>query len=128
MEQPVLKANGKTLASGKDTTINGPLIAAISFLQDGKCGANGERCTLVETTLKDPTPGQPGSGSSTDISLIPPLKFSETASFKYTNAGCKGEGKTCTKPDCKDAFHKPDDTHVQVACQGKNVGLEISFC
>lgn len=36
----------------------------------GSCGDNGEGCTLVETTLVNPT--TPGSGSSTDISLIPP--------------------------------------------------------
>lgn len=40
------------------------------FLQKGNCGFNGEGCTLVETTLQNPTTA--GSGSSTDLSLIPP--------------------------------------------------------
>ena len=45
----------------------------------GSCGDNGEGCTLIETTLVNPT--SPGSGSSTDISLIPPLAFSVTSGF-----------------------------------------------
>ena len=36
----------------------------------GNCGFNGDRCTFVETTLRNPP--CPGCGSSTDISLIPP--------------------------------------------------------
>ena len=45
----------------------------------GKCGFNGDGCTLIETTLVNPT--APGSGSSTDISLIPPHAFSVTSGF-----------------------------------------------
>ncbi|KIP10568.1 hypothetical protein PHLGIDRAFT_219699 [Phlebiopsis gigantea 11061_1 CR5-6] len=67
---PVLKANGQTLSTGQGVTFGGPLISAIAFLQTGGCGDNGEGCTLIETTLRNPT--SPGSGSSTDISLIPP--------------------------------------------------------
>ena len=47
--------------------------------QSGSCGLNGEGCTLIETTLKNPT--SPGAGSSTDISLIPPHTFSVTSGF-----------------------------------------------
>ena len=42
----------------------------ILFTAAGRCGDNGEGCTLLETTLVNPT--SPGSGSSSDISLIPP--------------------------------------------------------
>ena len=45
----------------------------------GACGDNGEGCTLVETTLVNP--GAPGSGSSTDLSLIYPHAFSVTTGF-----------------------------------------------
>ena len=34
----------------------------------GSCGFNGDYCTLVETSLVNPT--TPGSGSSSDISLV----------------------------------------------------------
>ena len=75
-----------------------------SYLFLGECGANGEQCTLVETTLRNPT--SPGSGSSSDISLIPPYatscylhcadgvltmklshKFNVAAGFKYVFIG-----------------------------------------
>lgn len=43
------------------------------LIQDiGRCGFNGDGCTLVELTLINPDPARPGSGSSADISLIPP--------------------------------------------------------
>ncbi|KAF7368078.1 Glycopeptide [Mycena sanguinolenta] len=58
--------HGAVLSSGGAHTSHGPLIGAIAYLQTGNCGFNGEGCTLVETTLKNPT--TPGSGSSTDIS------------------------------------------------------------
>ena len=64
-----------------------PAIRLITFLplirrrpqHPGGCGFNGEGCTLIETTLVNPT--SPGSGSSTDISLIPPHSFSVTSGF-----------------------------------------------
>lgn len=40
------------------------------MMMNAGCGANGEGCTMVETTLVNPT--SPGSGSSTDITLISP--------------------------------------------------------
>ncbi|KAF8726218.1 hypothetical protein AX14_007929 [Amanita brunnescens Koide BX004] len=43
----------------------------------GSCGLDGEGCTLIENTLVNPT--TPGSGSSTDIPLIPPHAFSVTS-------------------------------------------------
>ncbi|KAJ3997128.1 glycopeptide [Lentinula boryana] len=121
---PTLKANGVTLSTGKPYTSNGPLEAAIAYLDVG-CGANGEECTTVETTLVNPT--SPGSGSSTDITLIPPHAFSVTTGFGYYN-GCDGAGADCNNPNCPTAFFKPTDTGVQVACQTDNVDLVITFC
>ncbi|THH10563.1 hypothetical protein EW146_g8332 [Bondarzewia mesenterica] len=130
---PLLKANGATLSTGGAYTSNGPLTAAIAFLQTdgnnkiltGGCGDNGESCTLIETTLVNPT--SPGSGSSTDISLIPPHSFSVTSGFGYYN-GCDGAGADCTYSGCPTAFYQPGDTGVQVACQADNVNLAITFC
>ncbi|KAJ3859377.1 MAG: hypothetical protein NXY57DRAFT_206275 [Lentinula lateritia] len=121
---PTLKANGVTLSTGGAYTSNGPLEAAIAYLDVG-CGANGEGCTTIETTLVNPT--SPGSGSSTDISLIPPHAFSVTSGFGYYN-GCDGAGADCTNANCPTAFKVPTDTHVQVACQVDNVDLVITFC
>ncbi|KAK7687749.1 hypothetical protein QCA50_008967 [Cerrena zonata] len=123
---PTLRAqNGQVLSTGGSFTINGPLIGAIAYLQTGGCGANGEGCTLIETTLRNPP--SPGAGSSTDISLIPPHTFSVTSGFGYFN-GCDGAGADCTNPNCPTAFHNPDDTFVQVACQTNDVNLAITFC
>ncbi|KAJ3846323.1 hypothetical protein EV368DRAFT_89215 [Lentinula lateritia] len=77
---PTLKVNGATLSTGGSFTSNGPLISAIAIAYlDVGCGADGEGCTMVETTLVNPT--TPGSGSSTDITLIPPHSFSVTTGF-----------------------------------------------
>ncbi|KAF8161561.1 hypothetical protein B0H34DRAFT_654122 [Crassisporium funariophilum] len=122
---PTLIQNGRVLSTGGDYTVNGPLRAAIAYLQTGSCGFNGEGCTLIETTLVNPT--SPGSGSSTDISLIPPLKFSVTSGFGYYN-GCNGAGANCNGPNCPTAFKVPTDNHVQVACQTNDVNLAITFC
>ncbi|KAJ3898620.1 hypothetical protein F5879DRAFT_1066158 [Lentinula edodes] len=101
----------------------GPLIAAVAYLDVG-CGADGQGCTMVETTLVNPT--TPGSGSSTDITLIPPHSFSIATGFGYFN-GCNGAGADCTNANCPTAFHNPNNTHVQVACQSDNVTLVITF-
>ncbi|VDB95501.1 unnamed protein product [Peniophora sp. CBMAI 1063] len=123
---PTLRAqNGAVLSTGGAYTINGPLIGAIAYLQTGGCGANGENCLLVETTLRNPP--SPGAGSSTDLSLIPPHAFSVTTGFGYYN-GCNGAGADCTGPSCTTAFHKPTDTYVQVQCETNNVDLSITFC
>ncbi|PPQ93070.1 hypothetical protein CVT25_011946, partial [Psilocybe cyanescens] len=95
------------------------------YLQTGKCGFNGDNCITVETTLVNPT--SPGSGSSTDLSLIPPLKFSVTTGFGYYG-GCDGAGASCNNANCNTAFRVPTDTFVQVACQSNNVNLAITFC
>ncbi|TBU24836.1 hypothetical protein BD311DRAFT_765865 [Dichomitus squalens] len=122
---PTLVQNGRILSTGANYVSNGPLVAAIAYLQTGSCGLNGEGCTLIETTLQNPT--TPGSGSSSDISLIPPHTFSVTSGFGYFG-GCDGAGADCTSADCSTAFHNPDDTWVQVACQINNVNLAITFC
>ncbi|KAF8883279.1 hypothetical protein BD779DRAFT_1540448 [Infundibulicybe gibba] len=122
---PQLIQGPNVLSTGADFTSNGPLISAIAYLQTGSCLFNGEGCTTVETTLKNPT--SPGGGSSTDITLIPTHAFSVTTGFGYFN-GCDGQGANCDNPQCPTAFFKPDDTHVQVACQTDNVNLVITFC
>ncbi|KAI0073021.1 hypothetical protein K474DRAFT_1667119 [Panus rudis PR-1116 ss-1] len=123
---PTLRAqNGAVLSTGGAVTINGPLIGAIAYVQVSNCGNNGEGCTLIETTLRNPP--SPGAGSSTDISLIPPHAFSVTSGFGYFN-GCDGAGADCTNANCPTAFHNPDDTFVQVACQSNDVNLAITFC
>ncbi|KAF8419260.1 hypothetical protein L210DRAFT_3426224, partial [Boletus edulis BED1] len=66
---PTLMYNGKNVLTGDTYTSNGPF-SGIAYLQTGGCNLNGENCTLLETTLINPTCA--GCGSSTDISLIPP--------------------------------------------------------
>ncbi|KJA28797.1 hypothetical protein HYPSUDRAFT_619789 [Hypholoma sublateritium FD-334 SS-4] len=122
---PTLIQGPNVLSTGGDFTSNGPLLSAIAYLQTGGCGFNGEGCTLIETTLVNPT--SPGSGSSTDISLIPPHAFSVTSGFGYFN-GCDGTGADCTNPSCPTAFFTSGETNVQVACQVDNVDLAITFC
>ncbi|KAF5392634.1 hypothetical protein D9757_002133 [Collybiopsis confluens] len=121
---PLLKQNGVTLSTGGAFTSNGPLKAAIAYLDVG-CGANGENCLIIETSLVNPTTA--GSGSSTDLSLIPPHAFSVTSGFGYFN-GCDGAGADCTDGGCNTAFHQPGDTNVQVSCQADNANLAITFC
>ncbi|KAF7378285.1 Glycopeptide [Mycena sanguinolenta] len=116
---------GAVLSTGGAYTSNGALIGAIAYLQTGSCGFNGEGCTLVETTLVNPTSA--GSGSSTDISLISPHAFSVTTGFGYLG-GCAPAGADCNNANCNTAFHQPDDTFVQVACQEDNANLVITFC
>ncbi|PPQ96999.1 hypothetical protein CVT26_006408 [Gymnopilus dilepis] len=122
---PTLIQGPNVLSTGGDFTINGPLLGAIAYLQTGGCGFNGEGCTLVETTLKNPTTA--GGGSSTDISLIPPHSFSVTSGFGYFN-GCDGVGNDCANPSTCLAFRKPSDTFAQIACQANDVNLAITFC
>ncbi|KAE9409293.1 hypothetical protein BT96DRAFT_962421 [Gymnopus androsaceus JB14] len=121
---PTLKANGVTLSTGSAYTSNGPLEAAIAYLDVG-CGANGEDCTTVGLTLVNPT--SPGSGSSVDITVIPPHAFSVPTGFGYYN-GCDGAGADCTSATCPTAFLTTSTSiDVQVACQADNVDLAITF-
>ncbi|KAF9780091.1 hypothetical protein BJ322DRAFT_1112767 [Thelephora terrestris] len=121
----LISQKGQVLSTGGSYTSNGPLIGAIAYLQTGSCGLNGDHCTTVETTLKNPT--CPGCGSSTDLTLIPPHTFSTSTGFSYKN-GCDGQGHTCNNQNCPYAFRHPMDTWVQVACQVDNVNLVITFC
>ncbi|KII89699.1 hypothetical protein PLICRDRAFT_561358 [Plicaturopsis crispa FD-325 SS-3] len=121
---PVLKTNGNTLKSGNgDYTSNAAIVAAISYLDTG-CGANGEGCLLVETTMQNPSTA--GSGSSTDLSLIPPHAFNRKATFAYKN-GCS-DSLSCDSGSCDTAFHVDTDTYVQRACQVNDAGLTITYC
>ncbi|KAK7461440.1 hypothetical protein VKT23_008618 [Stygiomarasmius scandens] len=122
---PQLVQNGNILSSGGSFTSNGPFVAGIAYLQTGGCGLNGDNCMTVEMTLQNPT--SPGSGSSTDLSLIPPLAFNVPTRFEYTG-GCDGQGQTCSDANCNTAFHVPTDNQVQVACQTNDVSLNIIFC
>ncbi|KAJ6468552.1 Glp-like protein [Mycena vitilis] len=122
---PMLIQGTNVLSTGGAYTVNGPLNSAIAYLQTGNCGFNGDGCTMVETTLKNPT--TPGGGSSTDITLIAPHAFSVTTGFGYYN-GCDGAGADCTSASCPTAFHATGDTQVQVACQTNDVNLVITFC
>ncbi|KAJ7082774.1 hypothetical protein C8R44DRAFT_753649 [Mycena epipterygia] len=122
---PTLIQNGNVLSTGGDFTSNGPLIGAIAYLQTGGCGFNGEGCTTVETTLVNPT--SPGSGSSTDITLIAPHAFSVTTGFGYFN-GCQPAGADCTNAHCPAAFPNPSGIFPQVECQADNADLAIIFC
>ncbi|TRM62235.1 hypothetical protein BD626DRAFT_404106 [Schizophyllum amplum] len=117
---PVIYQNFQKLASG-DYTFNGPAYSVIAFLQTGNCGANGEGCTLLETTLIN------GGVSSTDVSLIPPHTFSVPTGFGYYN-GCDGTGNDCTSGNCAGAFHVTDDYGAQRQCTSNNVNLAITFC
>ncbi|KAJ6471600.1 hypothetical protein C8R47DRAFT_1324916 [Mycena vitilis] len=122
---PTLIQGPNVLSTGAAYTSQGSLISAIAYLQTGSCGFNGENCLTVETTLVNPT--SPGSGSSTDLTLIPPHSFSVPTGFKYSN-GCDGAGAHCTSGTCTTAFHVSTDTQVQVACQTNDVDLTITFC
>ncbi|PPQ91258.1 hypothetical protein CVT25_006375 [Psilocybe cyanescens] len=126
---PTLIQGGRVLSTGGDFTSNGPLTGAIAYvnlqIRRRSCGFNGEGCTLIETTLVNPT--SPGSGSSSDISLIAPHSFSVASGFGYFN-GCDGAGADCTSASCSTAFRNPNDNQVQVACQSNNVNLAITFC
>ncbi|KAJ7586774.1 glycopeptide [Mycena floridula] len=116
---PMLIQGPNVLSTGGAYTHNGPITSAIAYLQTGSCGFNGDGCTLVETTLINPT--SPGSGSSTDISLVGDHTFSVTSGFGYFN-GCDGSGADCNGPNC------PDKWPVQIACQTNDVNLAITFC
>ncbi|KAF8900901.1 glycopeptide [Mucidula mucida] len=121
----LISQSGTVLSTGGDYTSSGPIVGAIAYLQTGNCGFNGDSCTLIETTLVNPTTA--GSGSSTDISLISPHAFSVTSGFGYYN-GCDGAGADCTNANCPTAFHVSTDNGVQVACQTNDVSLSITFC
>ncbi|CAE6358572.1 unnamed protein product [Rhizoctonia solani] len=124
---PTLIQGGRVLSTGGDYVSNGPLVAAIAYLQTGQCGFNGENCSMLETTLKNPTCA--GCGSSTDVSLIPPHKFHVTTGFGYYG-GCDGVGNNCKSASCcpSGAFCKTDDYQSQRQCQANDVNLAITFC
>ncbi|TDL18840.1 hypothetical protein BD410DRAFT_461446 [Rickenella mellea] len=122
---PTLIVGGRIVSTGGDFTSTGPIINAISYLQTGACGFNGEGCTTVGTSLRNPASSSPIS--STTINLIPPHSFSVTTGFGYFN-GCDGLGEDCTNANCPGAFHKPTDTFPQITCETNDVNLEITFC
>ncbi|KAJ7343760.1 Glp-like protein [Mycena albidolilacea] len=122
---PTLIQGPNVLSTGGAFTSNGPFRSWIAYLQTGSCGFNGEGCTIVEGTLVNPTTA--GSGSSVDLSLIPPHAFSVTTGFGYQGA-CAPAGADCNNANCNTAFHSSGDTFVQVACQANDANLVITFC
>ncbi|KZO97733.1 hypothetical protein CALVIDRAFT_58824 [Calocera viscosa TUFC12733] len=92
---PTLIQGGNVLSTGGAYTSNGPLGAAIAYLQTGGCGFNGEGCTMVELSLYNPDTNN-GMISSADVTLIPPHAFSVTSGFGYYN-GCDGVGNDCSE-------------------------------
>ncbi|OSX66378.1 hypothetical protein POSPLADRAFT_1133378 [Postia placenta MAD-698-R-SB12] len=118
---PQLIQGGNVLSTGEDYVSNGPFESAISYLQTGPCLFNGEECLLVEMTIGNPT--VPGGGPSVDLSLIPPHAYNVETSFAFWGGtgGCNNTGADCADPTCADAFFTPDETQVQVSCQGDNV-------
>ncbi|KAF9254736.1 hypothetical protein L218DRAFT_1009356 [Marasmius fiardii PR-910] len=124
---PTLVRQGNIVSTGAPYTANEAIPATIAFLQTGECDRlNGSGCMTCELTLKNPDPNAPGSGSSVDISMIPPLKFNVPISFQYTG-GCSN-GASCPDPNCHDAFRTPTDYFAQRACQANDVNLQITFC
>ncbi|KAH7903687.1 glycopeptide [Hygrophoropsis aurantiaca] len=121
---PTLVENGNILSTGGAYTSDGPIVSAVAYLQTGACGLNGENCTVVETTLANPTTS--GSGSATDISFVTPHEFSSVVGFAYYN-GCDGEGSGCDGPTCSGAFTNSTNGTV-VTCEADNVDLAITFC
>ncbi|KAJ6460278.1 hypothetical protein C8R45DRAFT_1109160 [Mycena sanguinolenta] len=116
---------GVVLSTGAAYTSNGPIIGAIAYLQTGNCGLYGENCTVVELTLEDPT--APGTGSISDISLIPPRAFSVTTGFGYLGA-CAPAGADCTNANCGPAFQNPIDHSEAVSCETDDADIVITFC
>ncbi|CAE6471849.1 unnamed protein product [Rhizoctonia solani] len=125
---PKLIQAGKTLHSGGGSyTHNGALMSAIAYLQTGECLLNGEKCTTLETSLRNPP--SPGAGSSTDVTLISPHKFNVAVGFSYSG-GCNGTGNRCGSASCcpNGAFCKPTDYQSQRQCEANNVNLVVTFC
>ncbi|KAL1696283.1 hypothetical protein GGG16DRAFT_108389 [Schizophyllum commune] len=125
---PTLIQGGNTLSlnDANQYTSNGQFAAAIAYLQTGDCKYNGEGCMTTEITLVNPSSA--GSGSSVDLSLIPPLAFNVPTTFSYYG-GCDGDGKTCDSDSCGvNAFFISTDYQAQVQCQEDDVNLLITFC
>ncbi|TRM69835.1 hypothetical protein BD626DRAFT_19179 [Schizophyllum amplum] len=124
---PTLLQGGISLTlDSNEYTSDGEFSAAIAYLQTGDCKYNGEGCMTTEITLVNPSSA--GSGSSVDLSLIPPLAFNVPTTFSYYG-GCDGDGKTCDSSGCGvNAFFVSTDWHAQVQCQSDDVNLLITFC
>ena len=100
----------------------------------------------METMLANVACGT--AGSSTDITLISPHKFSVTSGFgcvlappllcdhevadrgsfglacRYFN-GCDGAGADCSAANCTTALHNSSDTSLRVTCQEDNVSCSL---
>ncbi|KAK1217440.1 hypothetical protein PQX77_019904 [Marasmius sp. AFHP31] len=116
----LIREGGVVVSTGDPYTANEAIATTIAYLQTGECGFNGENCMTTEITLKNPDPNAPGSGSSVNLSLIPPLAFNVPISFRYT--GPCSDGNACLDANCPsdNAFRVPEDTHSQRACQNND--------
>ncbi|KAJ3751107.1 glycopeptide [Lentinula detonsa] len=112
---PLLKQNGVTVSTGAAYIVNGPL-SAIAYLDTGSCGANGEGCTVLETTLDN------AQGSSTTFNMT---SYSIPTGFGYYN-GCDGEGWDCTNLGCPGATGIISP--LPIRCTAENVDLAVTFC
>jgi len=125
---------GQILSTSDEFTFQGSLQSTIAYLNTG-CDLNGEKCTLLEMNINNPT--CPGCGPSVDLSLITPHTFNVPTAFEFfggtTNAfgtagSCDGLGAICADAGCSTAFHDPNDTETQRACQLDNINLLVTFC
>ncbi|KAJ3709823.1 glycopeptide [Lentinula raphanica] len=120
-----LVQNGNVISTGPSYTAPGEITAIAYLNRNEECLLNGENCTTLELTLKNPT--TPGAGSSADVTLISPHAFNVGVGFSYFN-GCDGQGQTCGTASCTSAFRTPTDYFAQTQCETNNVGLKITFC
>jgi len=111
--------------ASKDVTINNQWNGRI-FNQNGKCGAKGEQCTVLEYNLDT---GDTWTPQSYDISNV--QGFTQSVSIGAN--GC--ESTTCTAVDCPcSQAYPPGDTSgcgsdLPVrACGAGNVGFWVTFC
>ncbi|KAJ3981330.1 hypothetical protein F5890DRAFT_1477026 [Lentinula detonsa] len=90
----------------------------LSYLDTGNysssCGANGEGCTVLETTLDN------AQGSSTTFNMT---SYSIPTGFGYYN-GCDGEGWDCTNLGCPGATGIISP--LPIRCTAENVGNVFS--
>ncbi|KLO16733.1 hypothetical protein SCHPADRAFT_198248 [Schizopora paradoxa] len=124
---PIIAQNGIILSTGADFTTNGPFIDGMAYLQTGGCGLNGEGCTIVETTLRNPTT-LGGNGSCTEIVQTSTDFLSIEFSYFINNSGCITiTGGNCPANCSTGLVPFPSQTEC-VTCDLDNVNLAINLC
>ncbi|KAJ8091099.1 hypothetical protein AAF712_007686 [Marasmius tenuissimus] len=116
-----------TIAAGKSKTVTIPSrwVGRI-FNQNGKCGAKGEKCTILEYNLDS---GNQFTPQSYDISNIQGF----TQSISTGAAGC--QTVTCKDVNCPcNQAYRPGDTtgcgsdQPVRACGAGNIAFNVVFC